>query len=287
VVFRSPEYTARYEAPGLRAEKVVIGSHFHLAPFVASAFAPREFLVLGLSKKHLRLLEYSNGECKEIGLPAGVPASLEEAGQFNRSDTDLENRSTAGPSSGSMKRLRFGTDSDREAGGDYLHDFFVQVDRGLHEKLGTWPLLLAGVHEEIAAYRKAAKAGHVLSLEIQGNVDFLTPAEIAGRAAQAALEHYHRLGEKVLEEWRELGDRTRALDDVRAALRAAVRGRVHRLCVRANTEVIAPPLDAPHGEGENLIDAAVAETLRRGGDVFVLPEDRMPASIPVTAILRY
>jgi Bacterial archaeo-eukaryotic release factor family 3 len=287
VVFRSPDYMAKYDAPGLLTEKVMIGSHFHLTPFVAPAFAPRQFLVLGLSKKQLRLLECSNGECKEIALPAGVPASLEEAGQFNRSETDLENRSTAGPSTGSMKRVRFGTDSDREAAGEYLHDFFVLVDRGLRETLGGRRLLLAGVHEEIAAYRKAAKNGHLLNLEIQGNVDFLTPAEIGARAGHAALEHYYRLGEKVLEEWREMGDRTRALDDVRAALRAAVRGRVHRLCVRANTETIAPPLDAPHGESENLIDAAVAETLRRGGEVFVLPEDRMPASMPVTAILRY
>ncbi len=72
-IFRSPEYTARYYLPDGPVEKLVIAGHFYLTPFVADAFAPHEFFVLGLSTKQLRLFRYVNGECKELPLPAAVP----------------------------------------------------------------------------------------------------------------------------------------------------------------------------------------------------------------------
>jgi hypothetical protein len=63
-------------------------------------------------------------------------------------------------------------------------------------------------------------------------------------------------------------------------VRAAGEGRVHRLCVRIGTEVAGP-------EGEELINAAVAGTLSAGGEVFMLPQDKMPAALSLAAILRY
>src|SRR5579859_2529576 len=105
-IFRSPEYTARYylpDKPGTApAEKMVIGDHFYLTPFVAGAFAPHEFFVLGLSLKHLRLFRYVNGEVHEQPLPAAGPSSLDAAGGFDKPDHQLENRSASGPSTGAM-----------------------------------------------------------------------------------------------------------------------------------------------------------------------------------------
>lgn len=57
-------------------------------------------------------------------------------------------------------------------------------------------------------------------------------------------------------------------------------GRVHQLCVRTGTEF------ASRG-GEDQINAAVVETLRNGGEVFMLPQDKIPVAHPVAAILRY
>jgi len=97
-IFRSQEYTARYYLPNRPVEKMVIADHFHLAPFAADVFAPHECFVLGLSIKRLRLFHYLNGECRELPLPAAVPASLGAAGGFDQPDHQLENRSASGPS---------------------------------------------------------------------------------------------------------------------------------------------------------------------------------------------
>ena len=280
VIFRSPEYTARYYLPGGPAEKVVVGSHFYLTPFLADALALHEFFVLGLSTKQLRLFRYVNGECHELPLPAGIPASLDAAGGFDKPDHDLETRSASGRSTGTMGGVRVGTLSDREKFPEYLHDFFEIVDRGLKPALDGKPLLLMGVHEEVVAYRRTAKHAHILTTDCLGSIDFLTVPDIAARAAKACRAHHQLLAERVLADYQEMPDRGRTLADVPAVLRAASQGRVHRLCVRTGAEVPGP-------DGEEMINAAVVETLRAEGEVFMLPRNKMPPALPLAAILRY
>jgi hypothetical protein len=142
------------------------------------------------------------------------------------------------------------------------------------------PLLLMGVHEEVVAYRRTAKHAHILTADCLGSIDFLTLTDIAGRAAKACRAHHQLLAERVFAEYQEMPDRARTLADVPAVVRAAAEGRVHRLCVRMGTEVPGP-------DGEELINAAVVETLRAGGEVFILAQDKMRAEHPLAAILRY
>lgn len=279
-IFRSPDYTARYYLPDGPVEKLVIADHFYLAPFVTDAFALHELYVLGLSTKKLRLFRYLNGECQEVPLPAPVPPSLEAAGGFDQPDHRLENRSASGPSTGTMVGIRVGTLSDREAFPEYLHHFFEIVDRGLKATLGGKPLLLMGVHEEVAAYRRAAKYANILTPDYPGNTDFLKTSDIAAVAANASRAHHQLLAERVFAEYLEMPDRGRTLADVPAVARAAGEGRVHRLCVRAGTEIAGPA-------GQDLVNAAVVETLRAGGEVFMLPPDKMQEDHPLAAILRY
>jgi hypothetical protein len=289
-IFRSAEILERYVVPSHQAEALTIASHFYLLPFVATVFAPQDFFILELNTKRLRLLRYTYGKCAELALPAAIPPGLEAAGGFDQPDHTLMNRSFAGPSVGTMPGVRFGTLSDREAAGEYLHHFFELVDRGLTETLGGKPLLLAGVHEEIAAYRRVARYEHILTPELAGNPQHLSFAQIAARAAEMALAHHQMAGERWLADFREMPDRGRTADDVRQVLGAAAQGRVHRLCVRDQTKVIGPmepELDSAHLGREDLINAAAVETLRTGGEVFVLPQDRVPVTHPLAAILRY
>jgi hypothetical protein len=282
VIFCAPDFIACYRVSA-KKERLLIADHFLLAPFLLDALLPAETFVLGLSTKHLRFFRCSRDECQEISLPNGVPQSLEAAGQFDRGERALENRSTAGSSTGDMRRVRFGTATDRDTSGAYLHDFFEIVHRGLKPSVARRPLVLMGVREEIAAYRRISDDQVQLLAGEPGNIEFLTPAEIGTRARKATLaEHFNR-AERVLTELRELPNRRHVATDAQEVLRAAAQGRVHRLCVRAKTELV----DATVASAEDLVNAAVAETLRTSGEVFVLPQDRLPADQPLAAILRY
>jgi len=62
-------------------------------------------------------------------------------------------------------------------------------------------------------------------------------------------------------------------------LEAASEGRVHRL-------LLAKDAEYENGEGD-LLNAAAAETIRGGGEVYVLDPLQLAGDGPVAAILRY
>ena len=283
-LFRSPTFFTTLRVPGIKEASATLGRYFHLSSLVAPASVPHDFYILALNRKNLRLYRYSDRRCESVDLPASVPPSMEASLDMDWPGHSLQNRSSAGNSSGSMRAVQFGTSSERESAGEHLHHFFQLVDRGLTGLLHETPLLLAGVHEEVAAYRRAAQSTHILGPEIHGNIDFLTAAEIAERASAAALAHYYQLGGAVLEKFQEMPDRLRTLSTVPDALDAAVAGRVHQLCVVEGHLVSG----SVNGAGqEDLVNATIVETLRHGGEIFMLPSAIMPEGISVAAILRF
>ncbi|MEI9812095.1 MAG: hypothetical protein WDO18_05205 [Acidobacteriota bacterium] len=270
-------------------ESVSIGSHPYLMPLIAPAFAAHDLFVLSLNTKQVRLYEYVNGRCQEVAIPAGVPTSV-EASSHAHSGAEGENRTPAGPGAGKLAGIRFGTSGERESVRTQVERLSAQLDRGLRQLLGERPLLLMGVREEIAAYRRVAHYDYLLDTEVRGNVETLTLAQIAHHAKQAAEDEYRRLGEAVLAQFREMRDRARTSKDARDVLRAAAEGRVHQVCLRAGTElsgVMDTELDCAKLHHEDLLNAIAAETLKRGGEVYVLPQQSMDVTEPVCAILRY
>jgi hypothetical protein len=286
-LFRSPDLFETFTVPGIRESSVTVGRHFYLAPLLVAASVPQDFYVLALSRKKLHLYHYAYGRCQPVDLPVGVPPNMEVALDLDRPDHSLQNRTAAGSSTGSMRAVQFGTSSDREAADEHLHHFFQLVDRGLKSLFRETPVLLAGVHEEVAAYRKVARNCHLLGPEIHGNIDFLSPAEIADRASLAALAHYRRSAQVVLEKYKEMPERHRTLSTEREALDAAIAGRVYQLCVvEATGNHRSLPGDGG-GTDEDMINATIVETLRHGGEVFMLPAVSMPEGLPLAAILRF
>lgn len=262
------------QAPGAAALGVV-SNHPFLLPLVESAMAAQHLWVLGLSTKHVHLYEYSAGVATAVALPGGVPANLDAAGHFHTGGEPGQS-STPGGKGG----VRFGTSGMRESARDSIEHFCALIDRGLHPLLAGHPLLLMGVKEEIAAYRRVSHYDSLLHTEVDGNVDILTPPQIATHAHRAALDEYRRIGEEVLAEFREMRDRARTQDDPHAVLEAATAGRVHQVCLRAGTELLG-------ANGEDVLNAIAVETLRKGGEVYMQPQTAMPVTQSVCAILRY
>ena len=189
-----------------------------------------------------------------------------------------------------MSGIRFGTSGNRESARDATEHYCALIDQGLRPLLSGRPLLLMGVREEIAAYRRVSHYDSLLHTEVDGNIETLTPAQIAHLAAKAAQAEYQRLGEQVLAELKEMRDRSRAASGVREVLKAAGEGRVHKLCVRGGTEMVGPmeaSLNRANLPTEDLVNAAVVETLRNGGEVYVLPPEQMAVTESVCAVLRY
>ena len=288
-VFCSTRGVECYRAPDIKKAELFVASHFHLTPLLPLSSTPRDLFILGISRKRMRLCRYASGELTEVPWPEGVAASLDDA-EGGRVDS-TGNHASSGVSPSATLSVQFGspTRPDHEGAGHHMTHFFRMVDAGLAPLLARLPLLLGGVAEEIAAYRRAAKYHPLLSEEISGSMEHMTASEIAVLAHAAAITAYFEESAKALAACHAIKDPLKKLKDPLTIVRAASAGRVHRLCVREGAVFggqLIGELDFAKRDSEDLINAAVAETLHTGGEVFVVRAKEMPDEL-IIAALRY
>jgi hypothetical protein len=287
VIFRSPAVLLRFDLPAPVKFRSVVGRYFHVAPFLHQLSADREFYILELNQKHLRLLHCLDGACADVPLPSSLPESVEQDGAFDAPDHMLRNRSSAGTSNGSMSGVSFGTGSEREKSSERLHHFFKSVDDGLAVFLKGRPLLLSGARHEVAIYRRAATYAGLLESELEKDLHSLALDDVA-RLAQESLQHQSRReAHHHLQQLRELAGSARISTGVRPVLKAASEGRVAELILAQEAEFAATREALESDSPEDLLNAAAVLTIRNGGEVFTLPAEAMGAEAPVAAILRY
>ena len=282
VIFRSPGIFERFAMPGTVRERVVVARYFHITPFLKHLLPQREFHILAISRKHLRLLRFIDSTCHDVPLPPGIPRNVQEAGAFDAPDHALRNRSSAGKSSGAMSAVSFGTGSEREKTHERIQQFFKLVDRGLTEMLQGLPLMLAGVDYEVAIYRRVAKYPHIMHDRLAGDPQILTLHDLGRLAAGIAEAESQQLAGAALERHREKAGNGRTSTEPWQIVAAASEGRVAELILAEGAEMPDPPESM-----QDILNAASILTLASGGKVFMLSPDRMGREAPIAALYRY
>jgi len=271
-IFRSPAVFEGYWLRDWRGEIHSAGDSFHLRPLLAAVSREQRFHLLAVSQGHIRLFDSTLFRAAEVPLPASMPGSLREWQNARQPDHVLDNRSPGGSSVGSMKGVVFGTGTDREKRYQYLRHFFQEVDRGVRAVLrddGS-PLVLAGVQEELAVYRRVNTYPTLSETEIHGAPDRLSAPDLL----EPARDLLSRSPAEPLRKLLAGLDRSAAPPDVREILSMAREGRIEDLLISCDAE-------------DGRLDLAAAETLRRGGRVFCVQPPEMPAGAAFRAVLRH
>lgn len=215
-----------------------------MLPLLCEAETQQEFWIAGISKNLLQLIEYRQGICRELDLPAEMVKSLKEFHGDEKRD-------------GYAERMLMAVVEE-------LERYFAQVDAGL-AAVCRGPVLLMGLPQELAAFRRAAKHLKVFATEIGIGMKDLTLGEIGQLGGACAQTEQRTRTKKAVEKIREYPDRRKVEEDMRRLEVEARNGQVELLC-----------LPVPEGHGglvsdlSLLLNAAAVETLRHGGQVCML-----------------
>ena len=279
-------------------ERVSVADYFEVRPLLASSPLDQPFYILALSQRQVRLLRCTKDKSEEVALPEYTATSLADSKDTSKPDHDLDNMASGGPSTGSMRGVISTTNTDREAKDDYILQFFQGIDRGVHAilKSETAPLVLVGVEYALAIYRQANKYPHMIEPGVHGAPDALKGGEMHARAVEILEKHFAGSAEKALAQFERLVNSHNASVTVKDIVTAAYESRVAHLFLRENAEYKGTFDEAGHSvksrrweetESEDLLNAAALQTLQFGGDVFVLPANKMPNGVPAAAVFRY
>ena len=294
-IFRSPEVFAVLEEITVVQPRLTIASCFEVRGVLADLYLSPEFFLLKLSQKQVELLRCAGRRAQRLDLPKGVPRTLEEALAFEPPDHDLENRSAAGSSIGSMRGVRFGTGSGRETARVHVADFFKAVDRGIKELAHgrDLPLVLTGVDEDAVIYRSVSGYPHLLKDSIHGGANTPLPEHELLQQAYALVRSDSL--ERAVGSLYELKERkapARFSTDLDTILRAAAEGRVGWLFINQDARVLGvSDMTRRPGQGnwgeEDLLNVAAVETILHRGEAFTIPDAKMPDGAEVAAVFRY
>lgn len=280
-------------------ERVVVADSFHTKPLLRILQSADRYQVLGINRHNIRLFEGNRDALDEIEPAAGVPRSLAEAVGAEAGEPERRSRVYGPASAGGV--TSHGTDVRQDEVERDTVNFFRAVDRAVLERYSRptgMPLLLAALPEHHHLFRSISRNPFLMAEAIDVYPDDLSADALRERAWNLMLPHYlKRLG-GLIERFGAARSVGLGAGDLAEIARAAVSGRVATLLVEAE-RVIPGMLDSDTGaidigagdlgriENDDLLDDIGEQAIRAGGEVVVVPAERMPTRSGIAAIFRY
>ncbi len=296
-VLAAPDFFRVYRLQRPVAELAVVADSFHTKPLMRMLQSADRYQVLGLDRHHVRLFEGNRDQLDEIELGPDVPHTLDDA-----LERDFE-RDPAIRTHGPIRDTSMGRHGASDVKQDGIRaeteQFFRMVDRAVlehHSRPTGLPLLLAALPEHHHLFREVSRNPHLLPGSIDVNPNDLSIDALRSHAWEQVQPFYLQRLAGLVERFHVASPRDQATDDLAASARAVVAGRIDTLLVEAdrqvpgrldadNGEITFGKLDDPHTD--DLLDDLGERVLRTGGDVVVVPAERMPTSTGLAAIYRY
>jgi hypothetical protein len=278
-------------------ELAVVADSFHTKPLLRVMQSADRFQVLALELERIRMFEGDRYVLDEIPLAEGVPGTLTEALGDERTSPHQTVASYGGRAPGTPMRHGHGSRSE-EVEVD-TERFFRVVDRAVtehHSRPSGLPLLLATLPQNRSEFRRVSQNPFLTELTIDVHPNSVTTEELRVAAWKVLEPVYLQRLAALVERFGTARANHSGSADVADVAAAAVAGRVETLLIEAE-RVMPGRVDFETGrvyEGSlertemgDVLDDLGEQVLRTGGEVVVVPAERMPNGSGLAAIYRY
>lgn len=294
-VFGAPGLFRVYALQRPMPEVAIAAQSFHVKPLLRVVQSSDNFHVLCIDRDRMRLFEGNRDQLDEVELPEGFPRTSKDVLGEQEHKRFVEAWVPKIQQAGIMH----GGGSDRDVVTIALERFFRGVDDAVVEQYSRpsgQPLLLVGLAENLAIYRRVSRNSHLLDVSIDVNPDSLSLEDLRQRAWRKVEPFYLKRLAGLIERFNSAYAHEKADSDVAKVARSAVQGRVDTLLIDADRKVpgrLDPESGSieheklEHPEVDDLLDDIAQQALRSGCEVVVVPSERMPTDTGLAAIYRF
>ena len=281
------------------AELAVVADSFHIKPLMRILQSADRYHVLGLNRQEVKLFEGNRDALDQIQLHPDVPRTLTDAlgEELTNPHLTVTSHGGAGSSQSSMHHGHGGKNDEVDIDAER---FFRAVDRGVlehHSQPSGLPLILAALNEHHHLFHEVSHNPFLIPESVDIHPDALSSTdELRQRAWQIMKPRYLARLAALVEEFGTARSQGLGDDDREKIAKAAVNGRVATLLIEARREVpgrIDTTTgdiefdDLAHPQVDDVLDDLGVLALKMGGQVVIVPTERMPTKTGIAAIYRY
>lgn len=278
-------------------ELVVVADSFHTKPLMRIAQSADCYQVLALSRNAFKVFEGNRDALDEMPPIEGVPQTADEL--LGREADDREGAHRAYGPAGTSNVTRHGTDVKQDAEDRDTELFFRAVDQAVLKHCSQpsgQRLILAALPQHHHLFRAVSGNPYLMGEAIDAHPDALSIDALRERAWQLVQPHYLKRLAGFVEAFGAASSSRRGADDLGSIAEAGIAGRIEMLLIEAD-RLIPGRIDAASGaiatgdlsnpEVDDVLDDLGELVLKKGGEVIIVPAERMPKSTGAAAIYRF
>jgi hypothetical protein len=297
-IFGSPERFDLYELQRPVPELVFVADSFHTKPLIRILQSADRYQILCLNRREAKLYEGNRDALDQVELTE-FPSTIKEAlgDQLTEPQHMIGSYGVKGGGGGTAVHHGHGSKQD-EVEIDIVR-FFRSIDRGIlehHSRPSGLPLMLAALPEYHDPFRNVSYSPYLMGEGIMTNPDALSLDELRKEAWDKVEPLYLARLEGLKERFHTSRAQSAGSADLSDVAYAAVAGRVATLLVEAD-RVIPGIVDRNSGavhSGESasvhvddMLDDLAELVIAKGGEVVVVPTERMPSDSGLAAVYRF
>lgn len=280
-------------------ELAMVADSFHTKPLRQYLQSTDRYHVLGIGLKDIQLFEGNRHSLVKLALHSDVPATITEA----LGDELTEKHSTVasyGGTGGASATMHHGHGGKSDEEDNDTERYFRAVSKSIYENYSKptgLPLILAALPNHHSVFQKVNKNPLLLADGIDINPESVSIEKLAEMAWSIMEPEYLGKLDHIVEKFSQEKANGKGSDDMKEIGVAAVEGKIETLIIEADrmmsnklTNQVTGNIqnrDLTNPKVDDLLDDLGELVIKMGGNVMVLPVDKMPSEAGLAAIFRY
>lgn len=277
-------------------ELAIVADSFHIKPLIRIFQSADRYHLLGVNRQCFKLFEGNRYGVEEVQIPEDLHQTKEEALGSQVTESYL-GVGDAGGAAGTAMMHGHGSKKD-EIDID-IERYFRYVDRTVadnYSKPSKLPLYLVTLAEYHTTFKELSHNPFLQNQGIKSDFEALSLEQMREQAWEMIEPQYLEKTEKLVDDFESSKANGQGSEKIEEVVMAASEDRISRLILE-DGRLYPGKINLDNGEIEtvNMEDTAVDDVMddlaelvfKSGGEVVVLPEERMPVETGVAAIFRW
>lgn len=270
-----------------------VSNSFHIKPLLRVYQSTDKYYVLGVNRQTFKLFYGDRYEFRELVFPKNIDITIEQVlgdqyRDYGRGQV-RSNQSGAGMYS-------YGPGSKNESIEVDIEKYFRYIDKFIHDnysKPANAPLVLVCLDEYYGVFKKITKNTYLISKHINKDFMALTKDDLREKSWKVIETLYLKRTEDLVNKYYVSKEISAASDAIGEIVQEVKNNRIEIVLIESDKVILGDfnkeneLLELGDEYSYDVLDKIAELVLAYGGEVVMLPKDKMPSNTGVAAIYRY